>query len=143
LQGFSSVQRQYRQTPLGIACPTAQKLTGDGYLDSVGTPSPELQAALDHTDQSVGKMLSVKEHDLFSDTVIIITAKHGQSPIDPNKYQKVSRSALTAGVSSLAQLTTDDVALLWLNDQSKTDAVVSALTANEATAYRMWWCVTF
>src|SRR5262249_36803445 len=120
------------------AVSVTQKLTGDGYLDSVGTPSPELQAALDHTDQSLGKMLAaLRANNLFSDTFIIITAKHGQSPIDPNKYQKVPSSTLKAGgVSSfVAQLTTDDIALFWLNDQSKTDAVVSALTANEATAH--------
>jgi len=58
------------------AVSVTQKLHGDGYLDSLGTPSPELQAALDHTDQSLEKMLSaLRAHDLFSDTVIIITAK--------------------------------------------------------------------
>src|SRR5215469_12918294 len=64
------------------AVSVTQKLAGDGYLDAAGTPSPELQAALDHTDQSVGKMLdALRRQGLFSSTTIILTAKHGQSPI--------------------------------------------------------------
>src|SRR5262249_24598960 len=104
------------------AVSVTQKLTGDGYLDSTGTPSPELQAALDHTDQSLGKMLAaLDQQKLLSKTIIILTAKHGQSPIDPNKYQKVPASTITNVVNGvqpglLAQATTDDVALLWLTD---------------------------
>ncbi len=125
------------------AVSVTQKLTGDGYLDSIGTPSPELQAALDHTDQSLGKMLAaLGQQKLLSKTIIILTAKHGQSPIDPNKYLKVSASTITNVVNSvqpglLAQATTDDVALIWLQDQSKVGAVVAALStkANEAAAH--------
>src|SRR5215467_608782 len=66
------------------AVSVTQKLAGDGYLDANATPSAELQAALDHTDQSVGNMLdALRKHNLFSNTTIILTAKHGQSPIDP------------------------------------------------------------
>ena len=112
------------------AVSVAQKLTGDGYLDSTGTPSPALAGALDHTNQSIGKMVAeLAQQNLLSETVIILTAKHGQSPIDPNKYQKVPTSTIGSVVDgSLAQLTTDDVALLWLTDSSKTSAVVSALS---------------
>src|SRR5262249_39240356 len=125
------------------AVSVTQKLTGDGYLDALGTPSPELQAALDHTDQSLGKMLAVLDQQhLLVKTAIILTAKHGQSPIDPNKYQKVPTSTIKNVVNGvqpglLAQATTDDVALLWLKDQSKVNAAVAALStkANEATAH--------
>jgi hypothetical protein len=115
------------------AVSVTQKLTADGYLDSTGTPSPELQSALDHTDQSLGKMVSaVTQQKLLKNTVIILTAKHGQSPIDPNEYQKVAPSTnpnVVNGVQSglLAQATQDDIALLWLTDSSKTDAVVSSV----------------
>src|SRR5262252_9688581 len=55
------------------AVSVTQKLTGDGYLDSTGTPSPELQAALDHTDQSIGKILAALSQDqLLSNTAIIL-----------------------------------------------------------------------
>src|SRR5262249_8858181 len=125
------------------AVSVTQKLTGDGYLDSTGTPSAELQAALDHTDQSLGNILTaLKQQKLLSRTVIILTAKHGQAPIDPNKYSKVSSATIKNVVNGvqaglLAQGTFDDVALLWLADQSKVGGVVAALStmANETAAH--------
>ena len=121
------------------AVSVTQKLTGDGYLDATGTPSPELQAALDHTDQSIGKMLAaLSQRHLLSNTIIILSAKHGQAPIDPNEYRKISKATLLAGVdtSAIAQITTDDIALIWLTDSSKTSAVVSELstTTHEQSA---------
>ena len=123
------------------AVSVTQKLAGDGYLDSTGTPSPELQAALDHTDQSVGKMLdALRTQGLFSSTVVILSAKHGQSPIDPSLRQIVDKHIIPNLVNSvqpglLAQATEDDVALIWLNDQTKTNAVVATLNANKAQAH--------
>jgi len=123
------------------AVSVTQKLAGDGYVDATGTPSAEVQAALDHTDQSVGKMLAaLRQHDLFSNTIIILSAKHGQTPIDPNRHQIVSNKIIPNLVNSvqsglLAQATQDDVALLWLKDQSKVNDVVTKLSANEAQAH--------
>src|SRR5215472_1717247 len=121
------------------AVSVTQKLAGDGYLDATGTPSPEVQAALDHTDQSMGKMLAaLSQYNLLSSTIIILSAKHGQTPIDPNRHQIVSNTIIPNVVNSvqsglLAQATQDDVGLLWLTDQSKTDAVVAALSAQAQT----------
>src|SRR5215470_17107782 len=123
------------------AVSVTQKLAGDGYLDAAGTPSPELQAALDHTNQSVGKMLdALRTQGLFSSTVVILSAKHGQSPIDPSLRQIVDKHIIPNLVNSvqpglLAQATEDDVALIWLNDQTKVDAVVTTLNANKAQAH--------
>jgi len=121
------------------AVSVTQKLTGDGYLDSTGTPSAELQAALDHTDTSLGNIVTaLHQRHLLRTTAIILSAKHGQSPIDPNKFLKVSKSTITNVVDGfLAQATMDDIALIWLNDQSKTSAVVAALStqASEAAAH--------
>ena len=125
------------------AVSVTQKLTGDGYLDSTGTPSPELQLAIDYVDQAVGKMLTaLRRQDLLSKTTIILTAKHGQSPIDPNKYQKIPGSTITNIIDGVqtglaAHVTTDDIALIWLKDSSKTSAVVSAMStkANESAAH--------
>src|SRR5215469_3030004 len=64
------------------AVSVAQKDANGGYLDANGTPSSLLQGALDHTNESVGKMLdALRNADLFSNTAIILSAKHGQSPI--------------------------------------------------------------
>src|SRR5262249_15599522 len=59
----------------------------------------------------------------------------GQSPIDPNQRQIISSKLIPNLVNSvqsdlLAQATQDDVALLWLTDQSKTSSVVAELSSN-------------
>jgi len=123
------------------AVSVAQKDALGGYLDAAGTPSPLLQDALDHTNQSVGKMLeALRKQHLFSSTTIILSAKHGQSPIDPSKHLIVDKNIIPNLVSSvqsglLAQATEDDVALLWLTDQSKVNDVVATLNANKAQAH--------
>src|SRR5438105_11516666 len=48
----------------------AQKMKGFGYLDGEGTPSAGLLDALDHTDQSVGKIVArLKEKHLLDSTL--------------------------------------------------------------------------
>jgi hypothetical protein len=116
-----------------------QKLAGAGYVDALATPSSALAGALDFVNQSLDKMLSeLRKQDLLNSTVIILTAKHGQSPIDPNQRQIISSKLipnLVNGIQSglLAQATQDDVALLWLTDQSKTATVVAQLSAQAQT----------
>jgi hypothetical protein len=116
-----------------------QKLAGAGYLDALATPSPALAGALDYVDQSLGKFVSeLKKQNLFSSTVIIVTAKHSQSPIDLNQRQIISNHLIPNAVNAvqsglLAQATQDDVALLWLTDQSKTNAVVADLSSQNQT----------
>src|SRR5262249_26980737 len=105
------------------------------------TPSDLLQGALDHVDQSIDTMLAaLRKHKLFHNTVVIVSAKHGQSPIDPSLHLIVDKNIIPNLVNSvqsglLAQATQDDVALLWLKDQSKTNAVVAELNANKAQAH--------
>lgn len=118
-----------------------QQVAGGGYLDAAGTPSPELQDALDFVDQSIGKFVAaLKTANIFEETVVIVTAKHGQTPIDPTKRLIVDRTIIPNLVNSvqtglLAQATQDDVSLLWLNDQSKVNAVVAKLNDNKAQAH--------
>src|SRR5215472_13023692 len=95
------------------AVSVTQKLAGAGYLDALGTPSPALAGALDFVDQSLGKMLNeLRTQNLLTSTTIILTAKHGQSPIDPNQRQIISSSLIPSLVNSvqnglLAQATQD------------------------------------
>jgi len=109
---------------------TAPPLTG-GYLDAAGTPSDGLQATLDHTDASIGTMLSaLDEQGLLESTLIIVSAKHGNSPIDPATLMRVNPAAISTIVNSvapgLALLSADTGPLIWLQDQRTTDAVVAA-----------------
>ena len=127
------------------AVSVGQKLARDsvtglpgGYLDAAGTPSTVLQYGLDKTDAALGKMIkALRDESIFDRTLLIVSAKHGQAPIDPAKVNKAGKlSAKLAGVASvagaIAQVTEDDVALIWLKDQSQTQAVVDVLHANQA-----------
>jgi predicted AlkP superfamily pyrophosphatase or phosphodiesterase len=120
------------------AVSVAQKLPGNGYLNSKGTFSKGLAGALEHTDESIGKIINeLKKEHLFDSTLIIITAKHGQSPIDPAKLKITDKNLITEGVPSnlIAQMTADDIALIWLTDQSKTKDVVAAIERNKEKAH--------
>lgn len=109
-----------------------------GYLDAAATPSPDLRNALEHTEASLGRMVrELKRQGLFESTLIIVTAKHGQAPIDPSQRQIVNKNFIPSVVNGVlpglvAQATEDDIALLWLTDQSKTGAAVAAIQANQS-----------
>ena len=109
-----------------------------GYVDTKGTPSPDLPEALKHTDESLAKFLAaIKAAGNDKDTLIIVSAKHGQSPMDPALVKIVDKKSIGAVLDAVApglvaQLTADDVALIWLTDQSKTAAAAAALNAAKA-----------
>ncbi|HEX3498867.1 MAG TPA: alkaline phosphatase family protein [Stellaceae bacterium] len=102
-----------------------------GYLDAAGTPNPEMTRALTAIDQSLARMLAALDSaGLSARTAIVVTAKHGQSPVDIGKKRIVDSKALKSAVGdALAYQTADDVALLWLTDRAKAPAVRSALEA--------------
>jgi Type I phosphodiesterase / nucleotide pyrophosphatase len=104
-----------------------------GYIDGQATPSPELAQALKHTDDSIGVILAelaAKGHD--KDTLVILAAKHGQSPIDPGAKKIIDKKIFSTTLDAVekdlgAKITTDSVALIWLADQSKTADALAAL----------------
>jgi len=124
-----------------------------GYLDAAGTPTSTLVSEIKFADDSIGEMVrGLKNRDLLDSTLIIITAKHGQSPIDPNAYDAVPGKT-SNGLSPATLISNklhaamppsedpngsgvgpaeDDVSLLWLTNPSYTDAAVSLLEANRA-----------
>jgi type I phosphodiesterase/nucleotide pyrophosphatase len=127
---------------------TGTTITG-GYLDAAATPSAALLDEFQFVDASIGAFISeLKKQDLYDSTLIVITAKHGQSPIDPALYK---RQAGANGISPATVIsndlhaamppsedpngsgigsTEDDVSLLWLTNPSYTDAAVDLLEAN-------------
>ena len=61
--------------------------TKGGYLDAWARPGPSLLSEIEFVDDAIGEMVNkIKDRGLYESTLIIITAKHGQSPIDPNLY---------------------------------------------------------
>jgi len=111
----------------------AQKYTS-GYVDGAGAPNPEMEKALAAIDQDIGRILAALDAaKLGSRTAIIVTAKHGQAPVDVKKRRIVDSKLLKSTVGdALAYATLDDVGLLWLTDPAKTSAVVAALEAHRA-----------
>jgi Type I phosphodiesterase / nucleotide pyrophosphatase len=124
-----------------------------GYLDAAGTPTANLLSDIEFADDSIGEMvMKLKDRGLYESTLIIITAKHGQSPIDPNAYDAVpgkTSNGLSPATLISNQLhaamppsedpngtgigaTEDDVSLLWLTNPSFTESAVALLEANRA-----------
>jgi hypothetical protein len=122
-----------------------------GYLDAAGTPTSSLLSEIQFVDATIGQMIQqIKDRGLYESTLIIITAKHGQSPIDPNRYSAVpgknnnGESPATvlyaAGYIPTSEnpggalgATEDDVSLLWLNSGTNTVPAVQLLESDAST----------
>src|SRR5438445_9531002 len=123
-----------------------------GYLDGAGTPSTVLRFALEKTDQALASMIAaLKAQGVYDSTLFIVSAKHGQSPINPVKVNKpghfadlvaalpdassnpaaaVLAAAAACSSGSCGFVQDDDIALIWLPDQSKTPEVAAYLNTN-------------
>ncbi|HUX67465.1 MAG TPA: alkaline phosphatase family protein [Terriglobales bacterium] len=114
---------------------------GMGWTDASGTPSAALTSAFDHTDMEIGRLLAaLRQHGLYDSTTVIVTAKHGQAPMDVHQLVKVSPSLLVNAINGVkpglvADATGDDILLIWLRDQSLTAAAVRALEAVRGPAH--------
>jgi hypothetical protein len=109
-----------------------------GYEPGTLAFTPQLNGALAFVDRAIGAMVSeLQTKGLDGSTELIITAKHGQSPIDPAKLSKIGHAVTTVLKNAnikIAQNTDDDIALIWLADQSQTAAAVATLQADKAGA---------
>ncbi len=127
----------------------SNKTTG-GYLDAQGTPSAALLSEFQFVDASIAAFVKeLQKQGLSDSTLIIITAKHGQSPIDPSRYvgQTINGTSPATLLSNAGYLpysestnnptgigpTEDDVSLLWLASSANTDSAVAILEANPST----------
>src|SRR5215471_10394264 len=114
-----------------------------GYVDplidplgALGKPGDALLGEIKFVDTAIGKLVAeLKAKGLLDSTAIIISAKHGQSPIDFRRLNEINTStgrptkllsSLTAGSSE------DDISILWLNHSSDTNLAVSTLEAHAA-----------
>ncbi len=109
-----------------------------GYTDEIGTPGDVLSEALRHTDDSIGKLLeALRQRNLEDSTLVIVTSKHGESPMDPRKRQLVADTILegimkTSHPGALTFAYQDgDLASIWLKDQAETQKVVDTLSKPE------------
>jgi hypothetical protein len=139
---------------LGCAADTDPKINGQpgGYLDGAGTPTAVLSYGLQKTNAALRLMIdALKAAGIYESTLVIVTSKHGQSPINPVKTNKpghfadlvaalpdaggdpaalaiASANACATGPCGFVQ--DDDIALIWLQDQTETPAVAAYLNAH-------------
>jgi hypothetical protein len=117
-----------------------------GYQNAAGTPSSPLLQEIQFVDASIGDIVNaLKNRGIYDDTLLIITAKHGDSPIDPSLY--IANGANTpatflanAGLIPFSEsplnptgigATEDDVSVLWLNPGASVETAVSILETNK------------
>jgi Type I phosphodiesterase / nucleotide pyrophosphatase len=120
-----------------------------GYVDGSGTPSVVLAYGLQKTDAALASMIKeLKAQGLYDSTLFIVTAKHGQSPINPAKINKPGHfaslvaslpdgntNAAAIAITNASNCPTgpcgfvqdDDIALIWLQGQP--------VTAQQVTDY--------
>jgi hypothetical protein len=152
-----SVGQKLLQDNSDSGCPADNdpKINGQkgGYLDGAGTPSMVLAYGMQKTDDALRLMINgLKSAGLYDSTLLIVTSKHGQSPINPAKLVKPGHFAdlvcvvSDCSVNEAAKIITDagnncpegpcgwvqddDIALIWLPDQSKTRLVADYLNQN-------------
>jgi predicted AlkP superfamily pyrophosphatase or phosphodiesterase len=115
-----------------------QKLNIAGYTDPIATPTVNLANAISFVDRSIGQMVkALQDHNLLENTLVIVSAKHGQSPIDVTKRTALDDGAVIAKPigSNFAFDIGDDGVLIWLKDNSggNTATAVKALNTYQQT----------
>ena len=118
-----------------------------GYLDNIGTPTAELLGEIGFVDNAIGQFVwALKKAGVYESTLIVITAKHGQSPIDSVRYTPITKNgAVTTSPATILDSqgclpfsespsnptgigpTEDDVSLLWLSNSCTTENAVALL----------------
>jgi arylsulfatase A-like enzyme len=85
---------------------TAEKLLtskgqNGGYLPGTTTPGPVLQAALNYIDAKLHAMdEEIHKQKLADSTAIIVSAKHGQSPQDPNSLARIKDGPIIEAINA-------------------------------------------
>jgi hypothetical protein len=111
-----------------------------GYKNAAAVPGAELLGEIEYVDTAIGEIISaLKSNGIYSNTLVIITAKHGESPIDPTRY--VADGADTPATllgnmipysesplnSTGIGATEDDVSVLWLKKGVNVETAVGIL----------------
>jgi arylsulfatase A-like enzyme len=120
---------------------TAQKLPASdgqpgGYEPDGVTPGPLLRGALDYINAQIGAFeTALAQTALDRSTAIVLSAKHGQSPQQPQALTRIPDGPILDGLNAawkaahpsattdlVAFAVDDDAMLIWLNDRSQAAA---------------------
>src|ERR1700736_1791601 len=121
-----------------------------GYTDAAGTPTRSMLSEIKFVDGAIGQFIGeLKEKHLYESTTIIVTAKHGQSPVDTHRFFPIpghsgANGTSPAGVLGLTYLpdseinqigpTEDDISLLWLKPGADLVSAVNLLESKATVA---------
>src|SRR5215472_12022346 len=156
-QAVSVGQKLIQQDPN-----TGAVIATGGYSDAQGTPSGVLLNEIRFVDAAIGQWVNeLRKNDLLDSTLIVISAKHGQSPIDSQRYTRITKTgAVTTSPSRLVDTclpdsesnagnqigpTEDDISLLWLKPGCDAASEVQVLesqspaSANIAGIGQIFW----
>ena len=121
-----------------------------GYTNAAGMPTEAMLGEIRFVDAAIGQFVSaLRRNHLYESTTLIVTAKHGQSPVDTHRFFPIpGKNGLNgtppSGVlgaaflpdSELNQIgpTEDDISLLWLSAGASTADAVGLLESNASAA---------
>jgi hypothetical protein len=135
-----SVAQKIPSTPTTLIGPdkngnyttSAPQAGGYQFVNGKLVPGPVLSSALDYTNAQLARMVAeIHKDGLSASTTIIVTAKHGQSPQNPNELVTVQDGPIISAINAAwAQLnpsntklivagTDDDVWQSYLSDNSQ------------------------
>ncbi|HKD40091.1 MAG TPA: alkaline phosphatase family protein [Myxococcaceae bacterium] len=129
-----------------------------GYLDGDGTPTDVLAYGLDQTDAALASMIAaLRQQGIYESTLFVVSAKHGQSPINRTLVNKAghfadlvatlpdaSKNPAAQAIADAAACDTDscpgfvqddDVAFIWLGNQRQTEDVRHYLNVNAGALF--------
>jgi len=153
-----SVAEKIRSTPTTLIGPDAKgnyttsapQAGGYEWVNGQLVPGPVLSSALDYVDAQLGRIVcAIHKGGLAGSTTIIVTAKHGQSPQDPNKLITVKDGPIISAINAawakthpgntklIVAGTDDDLWQSYLSDNSQAagDFVKAYLWDHTAQGY--------
>jgi hypothetical protein len=120
-----------------------------GYRNAAAAPTALLAGEIGYVDVCIGQIVNaLKDAGIYENTLIIVSAKHGEGPIDPTRYIANGSNTPATLLSSVIPFsesplnptgigaTEDDVSVLWLKKGASVPAAVGLLEQN-ATAIGM------
>ena len=105
-QAVSTAQKLYA-SPSVLTGPNAQGnytlgpvLLG-GYYPGTDIPRPLLRSALNFVDAQLKRMVdAIRAQGLSGSTAIVLTAKHGQSPLNPDQLRLINSAAIVTNINA-------------------------------------------
>jgi hypothetical protein len=136
IDGFNSIGTSYVGVPaifgmnfqsvsvgqkLAVSGPTDPPGLIGGYLDANATPNNAMVLQLAYVDTAIGQMVTeLKNQGLSGSTLIIVSAKHGQSPIDLTLRTTRDDSQYFPQAPAYAFEIADDEVLFWMVPSEQT-----------------------